>query len=325
MTKYLPQMEPVPAEEIAQDLLQRPQALIAREEARFRQEIEQTCDLILQDSIHMILLTGPSASGKTTTAKMIAAELARRGERVDRISLDNFYRPAAELPRWEDGYQNYESVEGLDIPCFQQFVESLFQQGRGLLPVFDFNAGQRRKKWVEVAFDRHTYLIFEGIHALNPQVTQPLAGHRTVKIYISVHSDFLDGDGQIRLGARDLRLCRRLLRDFYHRGTQAEGTMRMWDYVLRGEDLYIRPFRRYADVHINSTHTYEPFLYHDQLAQLLANTPDDSTYQEAFGRLEQAVEYFYGIPESWIPSSSLIQEFLPGPGKELPRATVPGQ
>ena len=135
----------------------------------------------------------------------------------------------------------------------------------------------------------------------------------------------MDSRGRVVLPARDLRLLRRLLRDLVRRDTNAAGTLMLWDYVLRGEEIYLWPYRPLADVHINSTNTYEPFLYHDQLAQLLANTPDDSTYQEAFGRLEQAVEYFYGIPESWIPSSSLIQEFLPGPGKELPRATVPGQ
>lgn len=322
MTKYLPRMETIQTDGTAQALTQQPQKLIAQEEARFQRELERACDLILSDSIHMILLTGPSASGKTTTAKKIATELNRRGEKVNRISLDNFYRPAAELPRWEDGYQNYESVEGLDIPCFQQFVEDLFHQGCGKLPVFDFTSGERRKKWVELFFDQHTYLIFEGIHALNPLVTQTLQGHRTVKIYISVHSDFLDGQGNLLLGARDLRLCRRLLRDFYHRGTQAEGTMRMWEYVLRGEDLYIRPFRQYADIHINSTHAYEPFLYHDRLVQLLANAPENSDYQEAFERLAKASDAFWGIPEDWIPQSSLIQEFLPGPNKELPQAVL---
>ena len=322
MIRYLPQMENVPVEQAAQALLQQPQRLIAQEEERFQGELEQACSQILREQIHMVLLTGPSASGKTTTAKKLAAAISRQGEKVNRISLDNFYRPAAELPRWEDGYQNYESVEGLDIPCFQQFVESLFQQGHGQLPVFDFTSGERRKKWVEICFDQHTYLIFEGIHALNPSVTQALQGHRTVKLYISVHSDFLDPQGQVLLSARDLRLCRRLLRDFYHRGTPADDTMRMWDYVLRGEELYIRPFRQYADIHINSTHAYEPFLYRDRVALLLANTPENSLYREAFDRLGQAAEAFFGIPESWIPQDSLIQEFLPGPHKELPRATI---
>ena len=92
--------------------------------------------------------------------------------------------------------------------------------------------------------------------------------------------------------------------------------------MLRGEDLYIRPFRQYADIHINSTHAYEPFLYHDRLVQLLANAPENSDYQEAFERLAKASDAFWGIPEDWIPQSSLIQEFLPGPNKELPRAVL---
>ena len=147
-------------------------------------------------------------------------------------------------------------MEGLDIPCFQQFVEGLFDRGHALLPVFDFTAGRRKDKQIDIQFDDHTYLIFEGIHALNPQVTDPLSSHRSMKIYISVHSDFVDNSGDILLAARDLRLCRRLLRDFYYRGTGAEETLRMWEYVLRGEDLYIRPFRKNADMHINSCLLY---------------------------------------------------------------------
>ena len=311
MVKYSAKMDPVDTAAVSGALLERPEQFVDAEERLFREKVLSACDAIVQDHLHIILLTGPSASGKTTTAKQIALELTRRGKKVDRISLDNFYRPSAELPRWEDGYQNYESVEGLDIPFFERFVAQLFEEGHGLLPVFDFTAGRRRDKRIDIAFDDHTYLIFEGIHALNPVVTTPFSSHRTMKIYISVHSDFVDQTGDILLGARDLRLCRRLLRDYYHRGTEAEETLQMWDYVLRGEDLYIRPFRQYADIHINSTHAYEPYLYHDPLIKLLAHSPSDSPHREIMRRLSGAAPAFFGIPESLIPRTSLIQEFLP--------------
>ena len=311
MLKYRAKMDPIPAASISGALAVYPEQLVASEEQLFQKKIQSACDAIERDQLHLILLTGPSASGKTTTAKKIALELEARGKKVSRISLDNFYRPAAELPRWEDGYQNYESVEGLDIPRFEQFVEELFKTGSSRLPLFDFTTGTRREKEILLSFDEHTYVIFEGIHALNPFVTEPLAPHPSLKIYISVHSDFIGPQEQVLLGARDLRLTRRLLRDFYHRTTPAEETLQMWDYVLRGEDLYIRPFRQHADMHINSTHAYEPFLYRDQLLQLLKNTSEESPYLQTIQRLRNSIASFSPISSQLIPQTSLIQEFLP--------------
>ena len=228
---------------------------------------------------------------------------------VNRISLDNFYKSSDQLPRWEDGYQNYESVEGLDLDCFRETVQRLLQTGRAQFPIFDFTAGCRSEKTFEISYDEHTYLIIEGIHALNPLLTDTLAPHRTVKLYISVHSDFVDDGGRILLGARDLRLTRRLLRDFYYRGTGAEETLRMWDYVLRGEDLYIRPFREFADAHINSTHDYEPSLPRHPRRNAAADRPG-LPYRETIGRLTDSARHFFGIDQALVPATSLIQEFI---------------
>ncbi|RLL11448.1 hypothetical protein D4A47_07460 [Anaerotruncus massiliensis (ex Liu et al. 2021)] len=310
LMKYNPEMERVHTAPIAEELAARPEVFVSREEGVYFQKISAVCDRVTERHIHILLITGPSASGKTTTAKKIAHELRERGKVVNRISLDNFYKSSDELPRWEDGYQNYESVEGLDLDCFRETVQRLLQTGRAQFPIFDFTAGRRSEKTFEISYDEHTYLIIEGIHALNPLLTDTLAPHRTVKLYISVHSDFVDDGGRILLGARDLRLTRRLLRDFYYRGTGAEETLRMWDYVLRGEDLYIRPFREFADAHINSTHDYEPFLYHDTLAEMLRQTDPDSPYRETIGRLTDSARHFFGIDQALVPATSLIQEFI---------------
>lgn len=311
--KYSDKMERVDVAEIAAGIRKDPAEVVARAEAAYHEQISVLCDAIEKDHLHIILVTGPSASGKTTTAKKIAVEMLRRGELVNRISLDNFYKSVAELPKWEDGYQNYESVEGLDIDCFEAFMENLLQNGVAQMPIFDFTVGRRRSdRTIELNFDDHTYLIIEGIHALNPLLTDPLLPHRMIKVYISVHSDFVDPNGETLLSARDLRLTRRMLRDFYYRGTSAIGTLEMWDYVLRGEDLYIRPFRRYADFHFNSTHGYEPFLYHDPLAALLAQSDKSkhSEFAEALDRLAAAEPSFFGINSGLIPKNSLIREFI---------------
>ena len=124
-----------------------------------------------------------------------------------------------------------------------------------------------------------------------------------------MHSDFVNDQGDLLMSARDLRLTRRLLRDYYYRGTAAEETLKMWDYVLRGEDLYIRPYRIYADRHVNSVHNYEPFLYRDALCRLLEHPDSDSPYHETIERLRACAAFFFPIDQSLIPPASLIQEF----------------
>ncbi|WP_278942738.1 uridine kinase family protein [Anaerotruncus colihominis] len=308
--KYSQVMEQVRTSVIASALSGHPADAIAQVEDAYYQQISSICDMVTHDHIHLLLVTGPSASGKTTTAKKLALELHVRGKRVNRLSLDNFYKSSDELPRWEDGYQNYESVEGLDLQCFERVMQTLFRDGRAQFPIFDFTAGRRAEKTFELTFDNHTYLIIEGIHALNPVLAPAFHGHRTVKTYISVHSDFVNDQGDLLMSARDLRLTRRLLRDYYYRGTAADETLKMWDYVLRGEDLYIRPYRIYADRHVNSVHNYEPFLYRDALCRLLEHPDSDSPYHETIERLRACAAFFFPIDQSLIPPASLIQEFI---------------
>lgn len=308
--KYTKIMDKVRIEDLKVLLNQNPSQEIARSETRYRERIVRLCNQVIGDSKHVILLTGPSASGKTTTAKRIANELQERGKSVVRISLDNFYKNSDELPLWNDGYQNYESIDGLDIPCFQQVIGQLLDTGKADLPIFDFAAGARSAKTVPLVCDSHTFFIIEGIHALNPEISRWIDKETIIKIYISTHSDFLDASGACILNARDLRLTRRIIRDHYYRGTPAVGTLKMWDYVLRGEDLYIRPYRMNADLHINSTHDYEPFLYHLEILQTLAEADGDSLYHETICRLLRAHSHFFDLNSSLIPSSSLIQEFI---------------
>lgn len=308
--KYSTEMETVWQPAAAKELADRPETFVAQVEEKFRAKLEEACELVLTKQTPIILITGPSASGKTTTAKHLSNALRARGKKVNRISLDDFYYPKEQLPFWEDGYQNYESIEGLDIPCFERVMNELLQNKTAAFPIFDFRTGIRAEKTYTLTFDESTYLIIEGIHALNPRLYETLHGYPALKIYISVHSNFVDQNGEMLLSARDLRLSRRLLRDYHYRGTPGQGTLEMWYYVLKGEDLYIRPFRTHADLHINSTHDYEPFLYHRGFAAMLREIPSDSSYYDICQRLLQVNESFFGIPYSLVPPTSLIQEFI---------------
>lgn len=308
--KYSPIRSRINAEQVAARLRQRPEELVAEAERSYREKLVEVSDTAIREHKHIILVTGPSASGKTTSAKRIATILEERGKKVNRISLDNFYRDKDQLPRWEDGYQNYESVEGLDIACFDQVMSNLLTGGSAVFPIFDFSMGRRSAKTYTLRYDEKTYLIIEGIHALNPVLFNVLKDYSAMKVYISVHSEIVDAQGEVLLSARDLRLCRRILRDFHCRSTSAAGTLKMWKYVLKGEKLYIFPFREHADMHLDSIHAYEPFLYHDGLGEMMGSIAPESPYYKKASHLLEANKNFFPIPGSLIPETSLIQEFI---------------
>lgn len=308
--KYSPLRPKINAAEVGARLRKQPEEVIAQAEAAYHEKLCVICDAAIQEDKSIILVTGPSASGKTTSAKRIGAILESRGKKVTRISLDNFYRNKDTLPRWEDGYQNYESVEGLDIACFDSVMSKLLTEGEATFPIFDFALGQRSERSFTLRFDEKSFLIIEGIHALNPVLFNVLKDYPAMKVYISVHSEIVDGNGELVFSARDLRLCRRILRDFHCRSTSAQGTLKMWKYVLKGENLYIFPFREHADIHIDSLHAYEPFLYHEGLEKMMRSIDPESPYFKKADRLLAANQYFFPIPGSMIPDSSLIQEFI---------------
>lgn len=286
-----------------------PAQAVQEAESKYGQSIVSVSNDIISGHRQVILLTGPSASGKTTSAYRISHELASQGKKVNLISLDNFYKEAALLPKWNDGYINYESIEGLDTDLFAVCMQKLLSTGQAEFPVFDFLTNSRKAGGNLLQFDSETYLIIEGIHALNPLVSDTINNWSSLKIYISVHSDFVEDNGLL-LCARDLRLIRRIIRDYTYRGSPAEETLQMWDYVLRGEKLYMRPFRKHADVHINSTHSYEPFLYYDEIMEALGTVSPDSPYFVTISQLKNAMAPFFSIDRALVPPDSLLREFI---------------
>ena len=287
-----------------------PQKLIEKEEDCYHHKILQVCDEILKLEKNVVLLTGPSGSGKTTTAVKISKELERRGKKVHRISLDDFYKNNEDQPHWSDGSKNYETIDSLDVDYFNNRVETLLHTGKADFPVFDFVSGKRSEKTIPMTYTGETYLIFEGIHALNPLLCQPLENSRIMRIYVSTHSDFISETGEVIIKAKNLRLMRRMLRDSVHRDSDALETMALWQYVLRGEKLYIKPFRQYADIHINSIHLYEPFLYRNGVETLLNPIRDHEVYGDLAHTLLKGLSEFPTIEKDLIPPSSLIQEFI---------------
>ncbi len=295
-------------DELALSVCQSPQSVVDREENRYADVISKIADYIHTHNISLLLIAGPSASGKTTTSKRLETALQHRSHRVYRISLDNFYRERDTLPLWEDGSPNFETPDSLDIPYYQTKMQQLFHQGEQEFSVFDFKTNTRGHETFSVKYDANTCLILEGIHALNPKL-MPDNSFSALRVYISPHTQFLYHD-TILLTARQLRLTRRILRDTAIRGATPEQTLKMWNQVLRGEREYLHPFRNMADVHINTTHLYEPFLYAGPFLRLMKKR--DRNWEE-FPKVQSLIQGYEQIAQMGsltdIPDTSLIGEF----------------
>ena len=280
-------------------------------EARHNRMLAELGEKIISDSnIRLICIAGPSSSGKTTFANRLRVELLSRGLKPIRISLDDYYLSKAEAPKDEDGKPDLESIEALDIELFNKNMLDLINGEEVELPKFDFKLGKRvpgRK--LKVALDEP--IIIEGIHALNDRMTALIPRHQKFKIFIAPQAQInLDNTNPISL--TDLRLLRRLVRDYKFRGASAEETISMWPSVRRGEFKWIYDTQEGADYVYNSLLSYELCVMKKYALPLLQNVDVESEYFPIAERLIRMLKYFEDMPDEWVPCNSLMKEFIGG-------------
>lgn len=290
-----------------------PEEFVESMEKMFRDEISGIADYILRpdNKCKILMLAGPSSSGKTTTAHKLRDELIRRGTRTIIISLDDFYLGNGKAPILINGEQDYEAVEALDVQQIKDCLSSLMRYGYCKAPKFDFKLKSPCKDKVHIELGKNDIAIIEGLHALNPIFTANLPKEGLLKAYISVKQGIKDYNGVV-FSRRDVRLVRRLARDYNSRGTDAEKTFSMWDSVGRGEFLYIHPFKRTSDVTVNSIHIYEPCVLCHQAIPLLKSIDESSIHFKLSRRILSSIERFYPIDMNLVPKDSLIREFIGG-------------
>lgn len=292
-----------------------PAQLVDQCEARYTQKLDQLAAYICAEKIKLVLLTGPSGSGKTTSSRRLMQLLKARGEHGIAVTMDDFYRGRDEAPRHPDGQEDLESVEVLDIPRLRSFFTDILQTGESVIPQFDFEKGRRSEKTVHLKAGPDDVVICEGIHALNPRITDDeLLGayrHDVMKVYLSVRSSFYE-EGGILLKKRDVRFLRRGVRDFYFRGTSLAETFKLWPYVCLGEDSNIRPFARLADVIVDTTFAYEPCVMKSHAIPLLQEIAPESPYYAKAQELIQRLNAFAGIDPQLVPDDSILREFIGG-------------
>ena len=267
----------------------------------------------------IVMLAGPSSSGKTTTASIIDETLEREGGRAYVVSLDDFYLNRGEGPKLPDGSDDYESVWALDVPLIGDSLSRLIRNGRAALPLFDFTTGTRRAERMQIRLKKNDMLIIEGLHALNPVITDGLPPEDLALLYISVSSRIV-AENNIYLNKRDLRFVRRMIRDYRFRASSPEHTFRLWRNVLTGEDMYLFPYEDRAQFRINSLHPYEPCVFAPKAISLLQTVPEGSPFRKNALLLAEKLSGFARADSAVVPENSLLQEFLGEAARPAPNA-----
>lgn len=285
--------------------------IILIQEALQEKKISNIADEIIKNNKRIVLIAGPSSSGKTTFSHRLSIQLKVHGRNPHPIPMDDYFKNREETPRDENGEYDYEVLEAIDVELFQQNMTDLLEGKSILLPKFDFIQGRRKHRGEALQISDRDILIIEGIHGLNKKLSDQMPQDSIYKIYISPLTQ-INLDEHNRVPTTDARLLRRLIRDAAHRGTIAKDTIARWHSVRRGEESYIFPYQEEADVMFNSALIYELAVLKQYAEPLLYAVPQDcNEYQEA-KRLLKFLDYFLGIPGDTIPSNSLIREFIGG-------------
>ncbi len=259
----------------------------------------------------VVLIAGPSSSGKTTSSKKLAIQLQVLGYNPHVISLDNYYVDRTKTPRDENGDYDYECLEALDVEQLNRNLVDLFAGKEVDLPNYDFREGKQYYLNKPIHMEKNDILVMEGIHGLNDKLTPLIAPEQKFKIYLSALTQ-LNLDDHNRISTSDNRLVRRIVRDSQFRGKSAADTIKMWPSVQRGERLHIFPFQNNADAMLNTALDYELAVLRVYAAPLLrCVTPFEPEYAEA-SRLLQFLNNFYTIPATYVPGQSIIREFIGG-------------
>ena len=281
-------------------------------EALQEKKIAQIAEDIAQcKGVKLVLLAGPSSSGKTTSCKRLSIQLAVNGLKPLQISLDDYFVDREKTPKDESGEYDYESIYALDLKLINEQFNALFRGEEVELPKYDFQSGKSKRSGKKLKMNDHNVLVVEGIHALNPELTSQIPDEQIYRVYASALTTILL-DNHNYIPTTDNRLLRRIIRDNKYRGVSAQETIHRWPSVRAGENKWIFPFQENADAMLNTAMLYELAVIKMQAEPLLQLVPENcEEYAEAY-RLLKFLKYFKGIPYNNLPPTSLLREFLGG-------------
>ena len=287
------------------DIINISEALQEKKIANIAEEIAS------RKGVKLVLLAGPSSSGKTTSCKRLSIQLAVNGLKPLQISLDDYFVDREKTPKDASGEYDYESIYALDLDLINEQFNALFRGEEVELPKYDFQSGKSKKSGNKLKMNDNNVLVVEGIHALNPELTAHIPQEQIFRVYASALTTILL-DNHNYIPTTDNRLLRRIIRDYKYRGVSAQETIHRWPSVRAGENKWIFPFQENADAMLNTAMLYELAVIKTQAEPLLQQVPENcEEYAEAY-RLLKFLKYFKGIPYNNLPPTSLLREFLGG-------------
>ncbi|NLU35490.1 MAG: nucleoside kinase [Clostridiales bacterium] len=287
--------------------------LIRISEAYQEKQIGAIADRIAQhaDAVRIILIAGPSSSGKTTFAQRLRVQLMVNGLHPVPISMDNYYLDRDQIPLDENGEQDLESIKALDLKLFNEHMTQLIQGQEVEIPQYNFLTGKREYRGNMIKLSEDQPVIVEGIHGLNEKLTEMIPAENKYKIYISALTQ-LNVDDHNRIPTTDVRLIRRMVRDYHFRGAPIEETLAMWPFVRRGEEKNIFPFQESADIMFNSALLYELAVLKPYILPLLEEISEDHEFFPEVNRLKNFLKYFLTLESKYVPNNSILREFIGG-------------
>ena len=291
------------------DLINVSEALQERKIVKIADEI--AARQVGDNRVKIILISGPSSSGKTTFSKRLSIQLMTNGLKPYPISLDDYFVNRDNTPLDENGNHDFESLYAVDLPFFKKQLDTLLEGGEVELPKFNFSSGMRESSGIKFRLEDNMILILEGIHALNPELTPNIPAENKYKIYVSALTTILL-DKHNYIPTTDNRLLRRIIRDSKYRGSSAESTIARWPSVRAGEEKWIFPYQENADAMFNSALLFELAVIKDHIEPILRKVPNNCPEYSEAHRLLHFLSYFVSIQDTELPPTSLLREFLGG-------------
>ncbi|MEG2511234.1 MAG: nucleoside kinase [Bacilli bacterium] len=263
----------------------------------------------IKSNIKLVLIGGPSSSGKTTTSKKLALYLKSKGLNPFIISTDDYFLNRDETKIDEDGKRNYEAIDSIDLKLFNKHLKALLNNKEVTIPTYNFLTGEKEYKNKPVNLKERDLIIIEGLHTMNEELTKSIPRNKKYKIYASPFTP-LAIDKHNHISSVDIRLIRRLVRDNSHRGYSADQTLTQWPKVREGENKYVFPYQEDADIIYNTAIIYELGVLKTYAQPLLSSIEEDNINYETAKRLLNFLKLFLPVPETFIPDTSLLKEFV---------------
>ncbi len=301
---------PFDIEKLNQRITENKNTVILSGEKETENRVSETAkEIFLKNGVKIVLVSGRSASGKTTFTKKLCKKLGEMGRPAVHIELDDFWLGFEHLPKNEDGTYNMESISGLDTALANACFRELLEKGESSFPTFDFPNQRRGDRVNRISLGENGIIFIEGIHALNPILTENIPQNGILRMFIEPNKSYFLGENEI-FTPSDIRLLRRTTRDELFRGWEAEKTFAQWKSVLEGEKVYIEPYIHLADIKVNISVDFEPAIFKEKLTPMLLKIGENSPFYAKSREVLCKLSLFEEINCEFLPKDSLLREFV---------------